>query len=259
MDLAEIQSLFAASLDAPHPPPAEARFTALLERGGGRSAARRVGVYRDGSGAARMNALEAIYPVCRAVVGERCFRALARDHVYAVPSRRSDLNHYGEQFPERLAHALALPDFVGLEYLPDLARLEWHWHGLYYAPDDPVFDAQAFARDAARDADTIRFRVSASLRLLASPWPVADLWKKHRAQDVSGPLEIGEGDRLALWRQGLDCRLEPVDADLFALLQAMAQGRCLGAMGASGLCVERLGEALAQGWIVAHEPGAAGN
>ena len=257
MRLAETQSLFASVLDAAKPGLADARFEALLHQGGARSAAQRIGTYRNNVKAARTNALKAIYPVCLAVLGEHCFKAIARDYVYAHPASGPDLNGYGEDFAEPLERVLTLPGFEGLDYLPDLARLEWLWHGLYYAEDDPAFDArlfaQDFARNAAEDAESIRFRVSASLRLLQSPWPITELWRRHRERrDLSG-IDAGDGDRLVLWRQDLDCRLIRVDEAFFRLASAVSQGQSLGAMTTSGLCVDRLGEALAQGWIVGHE------
>ena len=252
MKLSETQSLFASALDAPDPNPAEERFAALLD-GERPSAAWRIHVYRNGVKAARISALKEIYPVCLTVLGERCFKAVARDYVYAHPSLQPDLNLYGEDFAGQLGQALTLPGFEGLDYLPDLARLEWLWHGLYYADDDPVFDAQAFARDAAEDAESIRFQVSASLRLLSSPWPVAELWRRHRERRDWHGIEAGKGDRLAFWRRDLDRRLTCVDEAFFRLLSAVSQGRRLGVMAASGLCVDRLGEAMAQGWIVGYE------
>ena len=63
---------------------------------------------------------------------------------------------------------MTLPGFEGLDYLPDLARLEWLWHGLYYAEDDPAFDArlfaQDFARNAAEDAESIVERATEVLQ-----------------------------------------------------------------------------------------------
>ena len=252
MRLSEAQAQFAAALDAPLSDAAARRFAQCIKTRGGISNLQRLQIYRDGTKAARMNALKAIYPICLAIVGERCFKGLARDFIVETPSRWPDLNRYGEDFARFLQPVSAWPAFTGLEYLPDLARLEWLWHGLYYAGDDPDFDAQAFARDAADDADGIAFQVSASLRLYESPWPVAEVWERHRERRDLQELRIGKGDRLVLWRHVLDCRMQRVDADLFRLMRAVSDGGRLGEMGRAGVAVDRLGEALSQGWIVGH-------
>ena len=79
--------------------------------------------------AARIEALRRVFPVCLAILGERSFSGLAREYVRDNPSRCPDLNSYGEGFANFLAiHIPCIEILAAFRYLPDLARLEWHWH-----------------------------------------------------------------------------------------------------------------------------------
>lgn len=259
-ELAVIQQRFTANLETESNTESNrAALTAFapdLVEDGRLTAEARVAIYRNNTEAARINALKQIYPVCLAILGERCFRGLARDHIYAYPSYNPDLNHYGQDFPQTLSRFLdgldrsRRTDFDGMAYLPDLARLEWLWHGLHYCADDPVFNAQAFASDAAANPDNIRLIPSHALCLFESPWPIYALWRAHR-ECGDAPTAAGNGDRLALWRAGFKPHAEQLDNVMFELLSALLAGATLAALSNAGQGT-RLGECITRGWIVGH-------
>ena len=117
------------------------------------SAIERLAIYRDSSRRALERTLEVIYAVCRQILGPRCFTRLAADYIDAFASRHGDLNRYGANFARHLAAVQRQqPALATLAYLPDLAHLEWHWHAIYYAPDDPPPDAAALAPPRAAGA-----------------------------------------------------------------------------------------------------------
>ncbi|MDZ7753890.1 MAG: DNA-binding domain-containing protein [Gammaproteobacteria bacterium] len=251
-ELAVTLELFTRALDGDDE--AAAAFGHLVAERPPLTAAQRLAVYGDSSRAARIRALEQVYPVCGAVLGERCLRALARDHVLACPSRHPDLERFGADFDETLATFLeqrAGPAFSGMAYLPDLARLEWLWHLIHDGADDPGFDGPGFLRAAADAPERIVLRPSHSLRLFASPWPVHGLWRRRGLpsegeQDTVGP------DRVVLWRRGLERHAEAVDDATFELLQQLVAGATLEELAATAP-QELLAHAVATGWVAGYE------
>jgi hypothetical protein len=251
--LCEAQRLLAAAIDRVAEPREIARLQGLVAPGaGGVSAAARVAVYRDSSRRARERALEAIYPVCRQVLGQRCFAGMAADYVGAHPSSSGDLNAYGAAFPPHLAARVRTEAALAeVPYLADLARLEWHWHAAYYAADDPAFDAERFTLLAARGAaGGVRLRLSAALRLLASDYPVEEIWRRHRKGGAPAVVAMGGGDRLVIHRVGFRPDVEAVEGELFDLLRAVSSGESLAAIADAGLAVERVPGLVAAGWVV---------
>lgn len=251
-ELAATLELFTRALDGDAT--AAAAFGHLVAERPPLTAAQRLAVYRDSSRAARIRVLEQVYVVCGAVLGERCLRALARDHVLARPSRHSDLERFGEDFDATVTTFLeerAGPDFAGMAYLPDLARLEWMWHCISGGADDPGFDGAGFLRAAAHAPERIVLRPSHSLRLFASPWPVHGLWRRRGVPSAGGQDNVGP-ERVVLWRRGFEGHTEAVDDATFDMLQQMVAGATLEELAATAP-QELLAHAVAMGWVAGYE------
>lgn len=251
-DLSRVQRLFTSAIDNVTDPVETARLHHLLATGAGLGPDRRVAVYRDCSRRARQRALEAIYPVCRQVLGDRYFVGLTASYITAYPSKSGDLNVYGADFPEHMqAQCRTREASGGLPYIVDLARLEWHWHAVYYAPNDPAFDSAGFAAIAAAGrVEQTRFRLSAALRLLASDYPIGEVWRRHREGSDTSAVAMGNGDRLVILRIGFRPVVESAQPDIFELLSAISCGETLSALAANGLAVEQIPRLIETRWIV---------
>lgn len=246
------QRALAEALDAPGPGVAWTQMAALIATSPGLAPECGVGVYRDSSRQARLAALEAIHPVCREVLGARCFAALAGAYVGAFPSTRSDLNRYGEAFPRHLEAARqSEPGLSELPYLEDLARLEWHWHAVYYAADDPPFDAPGFAALAADGAaGEAHLHLSAALRLLASNYPVREIWQRHREGGDTAEVTAGDGEHLVIFRHGFSPQVDAVPPSTWALLRAISRGASLTNLAEARLTLEEVPSLIQRRWIV---------
>jgi hypothetical protein len=172
---------------------------------------------------------------------------LAREFAWRHRSRGPDLNGYGEALPEFLGMALdRRPALAALVYLPDLARLEWLWHRVHFSADDAAFDFVAFAAASERHAERIRFQLSHSLGLLSSPYPVLEIWQRHReGSETRSVAALSAPQHLCIWRRELEPRVAAIDADCLRLLQQCGAGRGLAELDEA----ERLPELIAQGWI----------
>ena len=118
-ELARWQSRLAAVLA--QPAPRDDALGGLLRPAPGPTTAEGIGVYRGNLHGCRVSALRDVYPVCRRVLGNACFDALAQAYVTRVPSRHFDLNLEGRGFPQHLD--VTVRENANFTALPWLAHL----------------------------------------------------------------------------------------------------------------------------------------
>jgi len=169
-----------ALLDPERPPPPG------LRTWNGSDPARRFAVYRNNVTVSLVDALADGFPVTQQLVGEKFFRAMAREFVRAAPPRSPLLVGYGGEFPTFIA---AFSPAAGLPYLADTARLELACIRAYHAADAaPVAPDRIGA--LLDDTDILaasRFCLHPSLHIVQSPWAVASLWAAHQGHgEITG-------------------------------------------------------------------------
>jgi len=180
--LLELQrALGAAILDA-----GQTAAAAALFRGAPDAVPARLAVYRGNVYGNCANALAAAYPIVRQIVGAEFFEATAREYARAHPSASGDLNAFGAALADFLA---AFPHTRDLPYLPDVARMEWLAHRVYYAADAPPFDPARLAALPPERWPGLRPVLAPGCALLASDWPLARIWIVHQ-DDFTGPIEV---------------------------------------------------------------------
>lgn len=207
--LARLQHDFMAMLLAPQAP-ADARLA----------------IYYRGARASWRSALCAAYPVVRRLVGCAFFDAAADEYARRFPSASGDLGDYGARlaaFLESYAPAR------GLDYLADVARLEWALHESARAAQAPRFDAAALEALPEERHGALRLRLDPSVRLLESRHPVVAIWEANQPGRDGTPRRTG-GDRVLVARGRFEARprsLAPAD---WRFLQGVAAGRTLSEM-----------------------------
>lgn len=219
----------------------------------GLSAEQACALYRGSSRRARVDALAAVYPACRRLLGTRCFDGLAAEFVRRSPSRGPDLNRFGDGFATFVDGVVGeQPVFAALPWLGELVALEWACHALYYAADDAPLDVAALA-----DGDPARLvpRPASALTWLHTNWPVHRIRAAQLADAEPVPMHVDAGDcHLVIERRRLRANVVAVDAALWRLLDACARGCDLRTLAADrGLAVDRLGELVERGWLAAIE------
>jgi hypothetical protein len=193
-------------------------------------------VYRRGLQENRAGALSAAYPVVGRLVGEAFFREAAARYGDAFPSRSGDLHQYGGHFAQFLA---GYPHAAQLEYLPDVARLEWAVHESHHAPDGPAFDFTALAAIEPAAYASLTLAFSPAFRRVASAHPIHALWLANQPHNDGTPAAAGP-QRVVVTRARNEVRLRLADADEWELLERLACGETLGA------AIEALGERAAR-------------
>jgi hypothetical protein len=106
----------------------------------GSPAGRRFDVYRNNVFVGLIEALERRYPVCRTLVGEEFFRAMARLYVELSPPRSPVLLTYGSDFAEFVE---TFPPAASLPYLADVVRLENALVAAFHARDAEPLSTEA--------------------------------------------------------------------------------------------------------------------
>jgi hypothetical protein len=228
---------------------AQRRFAAAIDPGAPRLAPG-IDVYRQSIQAIYRRALAATYPVARALVGAAFFDTAVDAFAAAHPSTSGDLNVYGGELGDFLARyepASTLP------YLPDVARLEWALDESARAADVETDPRALIAAISVVEEDAVpglRLLLHPSCRLLASRFPVFEIWKVHQpghGDDMRVDIEGGRTEHLLTRRPAEAPLVERVSPGEFAWLRALHEGADFGAALARATEAEAafdLGEAL---------------
>lgn len=182
---------------------------------------KRFAVYRNNVIVSLVEALKAGFPaVCR-LLGEDCFRAVARVYAAREPPRSPIMLAYGASFPDFLAHFEPLAAF---SYLPDVARIERSWLEAYHAEEATVLDPTALVDIPAQQAGAIRLTLHPSLRIVRSPYPALTIWGANLGNGVENAIDLRSGGECALIvRPDADVEVRAIAADTATFLHALLE------------------------------------
>ena len=208
-------------------------------------------IYRRAILGTMVRALTNIYPVCQRLVGDEFFDAMARVYARRTPSRSPDLADYGgtlADFIRDFEPAASLP------YLPDVARLEWHWHRAFNAADEEGLDIQTLSQVRAEDMHRITFQLPVSAALLESKFPIDLIWQVNQADwhgDNAVDLDEG-GVQLIVWRQRFEMRIDALERSEWRFLRGVDARLSLGQLSEAEIGEEietLLPRCVQRGWI----------
>lgn len=214
-DLIAFQLDFAAALFDPALP-----APGSIKHSGAETVRRRFGVYRNNVVAGLISALEARFPVTKRLVSEEFFRSMAREYVRTQPPRSPILLLYGGSFPEFINR---FEPTRGLEYLPDLARLEFARGRAYHAADRSPCTTTAFTALDPADLGRSTTELHPSVSLLTSQFPIVSIWEAHQRARVE-PIKQWDAEAALIVRPFLDVDLWRLPAGAYAFLEALAAG-----------------------------------
>lgn len=153
-------------------------------------------VYRNNYRGNLHDALAGAYPVIQQLVGEDFFRLLARNFVERYPSRSANLHHYGAELPDFVA---AFEQAQSLEYLPDIATLEWACHVAYFVKDVASLDLNKLAKIPPEEHANLIFHTHPACQIVRSRFPLAAIWQAHQPGANSDfQIDLDSGPSIAL-------------------------------------------------------------
>jgi hypothetical protein len=194
----------------------------------------RLAIYRNNTLATLTAALKATFPVVCRLVDDRFFdyaaHAFIRNNLPASPC----LVEYGGNFPAFLA---GFPPAAGLDYLADVAALEWVINRVLRAPRPEISIPIESLLAAQGDPAQIRMRVAASCEYLASPYPIHRIWQNNRPGVAPAEMVL---DRPGAWleiRAADRARITELPLSVWTFRSQIAAGASLGAAAASALAI----------------------
>jgi hypothetical protein len=209
---------------------------ALLRGGFGLPPERRLQVYRHNHFESLIDALEAVYPVVHALVGEAFFRAAARRFVRQHPPREPNLHRFGAALPAWFAR---WPAAAPLPYLADVARLEWAVHEAVHEADAPPLDPARLAAVPPELQPRLRLRLHPATRFIASAYPLLRIWQTNQPGAAAEAVALDEGGvRLQVARRAGEVELRRLGAAEDRWLRALARGADLEAATLDALAVD---------------------
>jgi hypothetical protein len=141
--------------------------------------------------------------------------------------------------------------------LPEVARLEWHWHRAFHAADgadSSTSENSLISRLAAVDPDELGGLLLAlhpSVAVLSSIYPLFDIWRVNQPQ-YEGSWEIdweGGGGSLLVHREGFEVALQVLTPGEASFLVSLGQADPLAA--AFEMAISQEAEFNLQGFLLA--------
>lgn len=199
---------------------------ALLNLQNGVPGLERIAVYAEGYKARIEEALSEAYEAVRHVLGHERFHPLAEKYAERYASKHYNLSSAGKHFPVFLRSQPLSKEFP---FLPDLASLEWRIHEAFHAYDEPPLEPGQLASLSLEDWSTAQIFFQPSVGLLASEWPVLDIWnaRKMPVEKIHIDL-INQPQQILITRQDVQVRCELLSKPQFFLIQKLLQGKSLG-------------------------------
>ena len=223
---------------------------------GGIDPTARLGIYRHTFASVLTNALRLSFPATHRLVAAECFEGAARHFMDEQPPRSANLDDYGAGFPEFLAR---FQPVAALDYLPDVARLEWAVSRALHAPDATPLDLGRLAALTQDEQARVRFAPDPSAGLVRADHPVDSIWRAVLAQDdvALAAIDPASGQVwLLVHRAEAGVEVSRLSEDAWHFTAALFAGRPLHSALEAAPCAEvqaLLAEHLAAGCFVEFE------
>ncbi|WP_062268398.1 DNA-binding domain-containing protein [Endozoicomonas arenosclerae] len=177
-------------------------------------------VYRNSIHEIAIRALKLTFPVTHRVLGEECFRSVLSHYIRTADFSDHSLENLGQDLHEYVAQ---LPEFESLTYLPDLILLELRIHRCELEPAETAMTLEEI-QSAIQLGIASQFHLSDSSSLLASDYPVLDIWQMH--QEYSEPemnLDEYPSSRVLITQQQNQAFCFALSPEEYALLSALSE------------------------------------
>jgi len=186
----------------------------------------RLSVYSNGYHARITDALKEVYEAVHHVAGHETFHRAAARYSAQYPSLEYNLSLAGRCFSAFLAKDKLTEK---LPFLPDLSALEWKVSEAFHSFDRTPMSTEKVGAVPAEQWDAIIFDFQPSMSLIASAWPVFDIWRARKTPVDQIRVELKDRPQCVLvYRSALEVRCALISRTQFDLLASLKSGRTLG-------------------------------
>jgi hypothetical protein len=189
-------------------------------------ATKRFDVYRNNVAVSLTEALEAVFPVVRKLVGDEFFTAMAGVYLRLHPPASPMMMHYGAQMPQFLRR---FPPAKTVPYLSDIARVELALRRAYHAADDAPLAGDALSAIAPGALMLARFGFASAVTVVTSTHPIHDIYRANTDPDAPPPGQVGQGGQAVLVsRAGFDPQVHGLNVATASFIEALMARKTLG-------------------------------
>ena len=212
------------------------------------SSNRQLDIYRKNVFGCLTDALKIAYPVIIKLVGAEFFDRLAEEFIRQTPSKSGNLHNFGGELAEFIAE---LPSARELVYLPDVAKLEWACHEVFFSEDHLPLQSDRLALVPEGQQDQLKFHLHHASRLVACNVRVHRIWENNQEGFTGDPavdLDSG-GVWLMVRRKDYQAVLQPLTQGQWSFLNSCQAGDDLSQASADAQKVDShfdIGETLKQ-------------
>ncbi len=194
----------------------------------------RLSIYRNNMLVTLTAALKATFPVVCRLVHDRFFEYAANAFIQHNLPAGPCLVEYGNDFPGFLAN---FPPAAILDYLPDVAGLEWAISRVLRAPYPEAPIPLASLVSVLGDPAQVHLGMTAAVRYVSSPHPIDRIWQFSQPGADPAEMPLGCGSAHLEVRRGDGLRFTALSPAVWTFRSRIADGAALGPAAMEALAI----------------------
>ena len=184
------------------------------------SVSEQLNIYTQGISDGLINAMSQIYPVCEKLVGPRFFYNMAKQYILSFPSSSPDLAKYGDSFSKFISSHQAADS---IPYLSDITKLEWAYHKVFHAEDEPEFNLESIYNFSAEEITECVFSLANSHHFINSKYPLDKIWQINQS-DTEEDINLNISNRhFIIFRQEFSIHIDELSRNEYLFLRSINQ------------------------------------
>ena len=185
---------------------------------------KRLGIYYDAYRLRIIEALTNVYPMVKALLGEKMFNRTARSYIDQYPSTYRNMRWVGDQMQIHIEKILPQHPVAA-----EMAAFEWALSLAFDAEDAPNLTLQDLAAIPPEDWADLKFAFHPSLQMLQLHWNVLPIWGALHSEKRP-PKSVKTNVACLIWRMDLNSHYRSLDTAEHAALQSLIAGASFGTL-----------------------------